>query len=232
MTMMTKDKLLDALSEHGYTFVRPSQNVEPEEVLRELLKQNDPRLLEAFPVVVANAMKKGKLDWEKSSWNPKNELSKKERDLLLNLFAVSYMLFKLYEPKSKLASRSWQMLSKFEDYDVALNHVKHFFMEDREDNHSPYLNKWFSPERFTNSFRNYVVHEKEEANDFGEKKRALELELLLSELFTAKQKTLLKKKLMGKRLQKTEQEYYSRVVKKRLRALANSELHQLAKMLV
>jgi len=56
----------------------------------------------------------------------------------------------------------------------------------------------------------------------------MQLELLLSEIFTSRQKILLRKKAEGKPLSKTEREYFSRVVKKRLKALANDELHRFA----
>jgi hypothetical protein len=45
-------------------------------------------------------------------------------------------------------------------------------------------------------------------------------------------KELFKKKLEGLPLNKTEQEYYSRTVKKKVVALANSELHSLSKKLL
>jgi hypothetical protein len=47
-----------------------------------------------------------------------------------------------------------------------------------------------------------------------------------------KQKELFKKRLEGLPLTKTEQEYYSRSVKKKVVALANAELHGLARKLL
>ena len=58
------------------------------------------------------------------------------------------------------------------------------------------------------------------------------LEHALSQIFSPKQKELFKKKLEGRPLSKTEQEYYSRTVKKKVVALANFELHRLAKKLL
>jgi hypothetical protein len=52
--------------------------------------------------------------------------------------------------------------------------------------------------------------------------------LHLSTLFSPKQKELVLKKYHGESLNKTEQEYYSRVVKKKIEALANSELRRIA----
>jgi hypothetical protein len=51
-------------------------------------------------------------------------------------------------------------------------------------------------------------------------------------LFSPKQKELIKKRLEGLPLAKTEQEYYSRSVKKKEVALANMELRGLARKLL
>jgi hypothetical protein len=47
-------------------------------------------------------------------------------------------------------------------------------------------------------------------------------------LFPPKQKELVLKKLKGEEMTKTEQEYYSRVVKKKLEALADADLRKIA----
>jgi len=51
---------------------------------------------------------------------------------------------------------------------------------------------------------------------------------LLDLLFSEKQKELVLKKLRGQHLTKTEREYYSRVVKKKLAAIADSKMQELA----
>ena len=50
-------------------------------------------------------------------------------------------------------------------------------------------------------------------------------------LFSEKQKELVFKKLRGQHLTKTEREYYSRVVKKKLAAIADGEMQELAALL-
>ena len=77
-----------------------------------------------------------------------------------------------------------------------------------------------------------MLHQAGSGKELEEQKNALELELLLSVLFTPRQKELLKKSLAGKPMTKTEREYYSRVVKKRLKAVADARLHQMARSLV
>jgi hypothetical protein len=54
---------------------------------------------------------------------------------------------------------------------------------------------------------------------------------LLDLLFSEKQKELVFKKLRGQHLTKTEREYYSRVVKKKLAAIADGEMQELAAVL-
>ena len=66
----------------------------------------------------------------------------------------------------------------------------------------------------------------------NEPKMDMELELLLSQFFTSKQKDLLKKRVRHEELTKTEREYFSRVVNKRLKALANEHLYQFAHSIV
>jgi len=65
-----------------------------------------------------------------------------------------------------------------------------------------------------------------------EKYEEFSLEYALSQVFSTKQKELFKKKLEGLPFTKTENEYYSRTVKKKVVALANDELHNLAKTLL
>ena len=60
-----------------------------------------------------------------------------------------------------------------------------------------------STERVKNNFRNYVVHAPGSV-EAQEKKHALELGLLLAELFTPRQKEVLRKRIEGKTLTKTE----------------------------
>ena len=57
------------------------------------------------------------------------------------------------------------------------------------------------------------------------------LPILLDLLFSEKQKELVFKKLRGQHLTKTEREYYSRVVKKKLVAIADGEMQELAALL-
>jgi hypothetical protein len=58
------------------------------------------------------------------------------------------------------------------------------------------------------------------------------LEYAMSQVFSPKQKELFLKKLKGNILTKTEKEYFSRAVKKKVLALANADLHRLSRKLL
>jgi len=83
-----------------------------------------------------------------------------------------------------------------------------------------------------NTFKNYFKHAELNFKDYVNMKDDFELEYSLSKLFSNKQKELFMKKLKGEKMTKTEREYFSRSVKKKLLALANSDLYKLATKLV
>jgi hypothetical protein len=90
-------------------------------------------------------------------------------------------------------------------------------------------NAELDPERLKRLFELYYEKKAEKNRRRKERYEEFSLEHALSQVFSPKQKELFKKKLDGLPLTKTEQEYYSRRVKKKVVALANSELHSLSK---
>lgn len=229
MKSANKTELLQHLAQYGYALAVPRSPVSPEKVLEELLRQEDGRLLEGFPVVLAHALsEKEQLIWEKKSWSPEKEFSVKIRERWTGLMALSLLLFRLFGLPKAFDDRTLALLTKCAEGEAALSALEKDFSGsgqvcagDAE----------LSAERLKNSFRNYVLLQ---AGDKGlqAQKEGLELELLFSELFTPRQKELLAKRLAGKPFTKTEREYYYRVVKKRLKALADERVHQTARKLV
>jgi hypothetical protein len=59
-----------------------------------------------------------------------------------------------------------------------------------------------------------------------------QVHMYLERLFSPRQKDLIFQKLRGETFTKTEREYYSRVVRKKLEALSNSEVRQIAETLL
>ena len=88
------------------------------------------------------------------------------------------------------------------------------------------------PVRVKGMFELYF-EKKAEADKWRQERHAeFSLEYALFQVFSPKQKELFKKKLEGLPLTKTEKEYYSRAVKKKVVTLANDELHSLSKKLL
>lgn len=225
-----KEKLTDELAEYGYTLMKPKSVRSGEDLLKNLLKQNDARLLEGFPVVLANLLREnGALRWEGKEWKPGDEFSQKAEHRLAVMLALSYFLFTLFGLEKESGTRTYRLLRRCKGWaDDSLKEVRGAF----EKSEAVKMDEVeLSTERLKNNFRNYVVLARE-SEEGRKKRRALEFDLLLSELFTAKQKELMNKVAQNKPLTKTEREYFYRVVKKRLKALADERVHQMARELV
>jgi N-glycosylase/DNA lyase len=92
-----------------------------------------------------------------------------------------------------------------------------------------------STERLRNTLRRYSstleTSRSRRKREKDKQRRSFQLNYFLSTLFSPKQKELVLKKLNGEPLNKTEREYFSRTVKKKLEALNNSEVRKVAKAL-
>ncbi len=91
-------------------------------------------------------------------------------------------------------------------------------------------------ERLETTYRNYVVHQFMETRASLTKKveesRESALQEALAELFTEKQRSIMFKVMAHEPLTKTEREYYSRIVKPRMKALRNQDLQSLMSTLL
>ena len=223
MTKLTRSELLEALAQYGYELNTPAHQYKGEEVLLNLLKEHDTRLLEGFPVAYDNILN----SQQHLNLNV-NSLTEKDKTKLLYLMLLTYALLKLFgENKAKLDETEAVLLKLSKKWKEQLNDVEDKF------NHSDSVKVngvALSTDRLKKQFRNYVVHFG--ARNESKPKMNMELELLLSQFFTSKQKDLLKKHAKHEELSKTEREYFSRVVNKRLKALANEHLHQFAHSIV
>lgn len=223
MTKLTKNELLEALAQYGYELNKPAHQYKGEELLLNLLKENDSRLLEGFPVVYDNI-----LSHQKQLNLDLGTLSEKEKEKLLTLLLLTYALFKLFgENKSKLAETESALSKVSKKWKAVLGDVEDKF------NRSDFVKvngALLATDRLKKQFRNYVVHFG--AKNENELRLDMELELLLSQFFTPRQKDLLKKRAKHEEMTKTEREYYSRVVNKRLKALANEQLYAFAQSIL
>jgi len=202
----------------------PSEELEVNKTLAEVVKSNDTRLWEGFPVLLANAGERYQFDSDQVEQQLSTKEHKKQYHRLVLLSAAVYAYYNI--------SFSW--LSKLKktfsnDDRNRLKAWRNSLAHDKATDRSDYD---FDPERVRSLFELYYEQKVERDKRRKDRYQEFSLEYALSQLFSPKQKELFLKKLDGELLTKTEQEYYSRTVKKKVVALANSELHSLARRLL
>jgi Txe/YoeB family toxin of Txe-Axe toxin-antitoxin module len=220
---MVDQKLLDNLNQLGFQLMETRADVDVNETLAEVVKSKDTRLWEGFPVLLANAARDYNFDYNQVQ----QFLAKKEQQDFRTLLLLSLALFQHYH-----LSFAWsnQLKKAFSNQD--LGRLKKLKKSLTQGNSVSVGNRRFDPSRLKQVFNNYFEQDAEKTRRLKEKHEELSLEYALSQLFSPKQKELFQKKLKGEALNKTEKEYYSRRVKKKVAALANPELHRLAQKLM
>lgn len=220
---MKREELIAALGNLGYPLVSPSGKrfsaKRIMEILGELALSREPRLIEGFPVILSTCAQMGlHLDLE-TFLSQQSRRSRKQRNLE-RLLLVSYALLdqeNLKEPEG-LTGAVESLQDKYADS----------LLEDEvvlEGGVS------LSTERLRNALRTYMRSREANEKRRTRQRQLFQRDLNLSAVFSPKQKELVVKKLEGKPLTKTEREYYSRVVRKKLEALADSEVRKIARVL-
>ena len=220
---MKKATLLKKVKELGYPLFETEILIDANETLAEVVKSKEPRLLEGFPLLLANCLEKNLFDYRMTLIHLKNVV---ERKNFRNLVVMSVALYK--HLKLKLPSAEMLYNSNYFDkkiFDKFLNQFK-------EKKDLTVIVKKLSSLRVVNTFKNYFKHAELNIRDYVKMRDEFDLEYALSQVFSKKQKELFMKKLKGEKLTKTEREYFSRSVKKKVLALANSDLHRLATRLI
>lgn len=221
---MVKKELLKNLNRLGYTLMEAEEDFDANDTLAEVVKSEDTRLWEGFPVLLANAAQGYRFDHDKVL---ENLPQKKDQESFHALLLLSLAMYQYYHLSFSWANQLRRSLSD-EDVDY-LKQLRNYLVHDTSFFVS---NKHLDPYRLKTTFNNYFEKEAEKSKQLREKHEELSLEYALSQLFSPKQKELFKKKLNGESLSKTEREYYSRTVKKKVAAVANPELHRLSQKLM
>ena len=225
---VTRNQVLEGLARYGYSFRHPAPRYAGEALLEQLVTQKDPRLLEAFPAVFLVLLEeKEVLEWELSGWTSSRKLSGAQRRRLMVLLALSYLLFELFGLNQTQLRRTAKALSSLSNWKKEVEMLRPSFQESGEVSLGEGVR--LSVDRMKTQFRQYALL-KPPAEAVQKRREELELELLLSEFFTPRQKELLSKRRAGEPFTKTEREYYYRVVRRRLKALADERLQQFAKV--
>ena len=219
---MTDKKLLKNLSALGFPLMEAEKGDDVNLTLAQVVQSSDVRLLEGFPLLLANSSRSGLFNYGLVLKNLKTGKEKKDFGQLLLLSLVFY--------KAVHVKFLWvNALSKEADFTQAEfdNTYKKFVKEGAQN-----LCGGVSFARMKSVFDNYYKEQYSGLKNLSALKDEFNLEYSLSQVFSPKQKELFFKKLKREKLSKTEKEYYSRAVKKKVVALANEDLHSLAKKLM
>lgn len=221
---MTEKPLHERLSQLGLPLLETSDDFDVNQTLAEVVKSKDARLWDGFPVLLVNAAKDYRFAYEGVLEHLDNKEQKKDFHSLLQVALMLYDLNHL--------SFSWTRLLKDRLLENEKAQLKRLRKEVASVDSFTLNGLVFHPSRLKHAFELYFEKDAEKSRQQKEKHEELSLEYALSQVFSPKQKELFKKRLEGLPLTKTEKEYYSRAVKKKVVALANPELHRLAQRLM
>lgn len=221
---MKEKNLLRKLSALGFPLFETEEAQDVNQTLAEVVKSKELRLWEGFPVVLVNSAERVLFNYEMTKRYLKKPVDKSYLDTLMIL---SLALYKSLNLKFSWAYKFYKSLSveKKKKFNDLLRKLK-------KDENFKIAHYQMSSHRLKSTFNNYFNRTEARLGNLLSVKEELSLEYALSQIFSPKQKELFLKKLKRERLTKTEAEYYSRVVKKKVLALANLELHRLARRLI
>lgn len=221
---LEKSDLIDSLGSLGYP-VLSTPKKQPDrtdviKVLDALAELDDLRLIEGFPVVIANWAANRKSDLDVQRLLSMSSEDRRKKEFLEKLLLISSELLSKDNLKQPAAL---EILAK------SLKNKYGTLLSGETVNMGN--NVHLSVERLVNTLRRYTVdlaaQKTERQKNAESQQRSFQLNLHLSTLFSPKQKELVYKKYKGEPLTKTEQEYYSRVVKKKIMAIADSEIRKI-----
>ena len=220
---MKKTELLNNVKDLGFPLFETKKSVNANKTLAEVTKSKDSRLWEGFPLLLANTLERGLFHYREALRNFK---SSQERNDFRKLLLMSLALYKYLGLKFSYSDKLYS--SNYFNKKV----LDKFLYSFKEKQDLKLTGKQLSLARVVNTFKNYFKHAELDFKDYVRMKDDFELEYSLSQLFSKKQKELFMKKLKGEKMTKTEKEYFSRSVKKKVVARANSDLHKLATKLI
>ena len=220
---MTEKALMEKAARLGLPLMETSEEFDVNQTLAEVVKSRDPRLWEGFPVLLLNSAKDDDFSYERVS----SSLTEKEQAAFRALLLLSLTLYQNYHLSFLWMNRLKKSFSDEEK--SALKQFRNWLVHNES---FVYKGARFDVKRLKKMFELYYEKDAEKNRRKKESSESLSLEYSLSQMFSPKQKELFKKKLEGLPLTKTEREYFSRAVKRKVAALANAELHRMAQRLM
>ncbi len=222
---MEDKELLKQLKVLGFSLFEREEKIDANFALAQMAESKNLRLWEGFPVVLANSAKKGLFDYDKTAKYLENSGYKNSFDELLGMSLALYKVLKIKAFWVEKLAQEY-LVNEKEKYLYFLKKLK-------RDQVFKVAGRQMDSERLKSTFNNYYsLKVQKSVGDLLSRREEFDLEYCLAQVFSPKQKELFLKKLRGQKLSKTEKEYFSRVVRKKVKALANSQLHRLAQKLI
>ncbi len=221
---MKNDNLLKRISGLGFPLFEAEEDKKVNLTLADMVKTKDLRLWEGFPVVLANSAEKGLFDYKRANLYLKEPVDK---SYMAELLMLSLALYKFFNLKFTWTDELYKSLAG-----VSKKESEKFLDSLKNSDELQVGNYRMSTHRLKAVFTNYFSQSQARLSELVSVKNELGLEYALSQVFSPKQKELFFKKLKKEKLTKTEKEYFSRTVKKKILALANTELHSLSQKLL
>ncbi len=233
MAAVSSEYVALALRELGVPLMLPHRRFRLSELLRALPETKDTRLLETLPVVLVT------LDKQRATGTRAGGTY--DREGMAALFSgpegnhyAQWVAFSLEVVKATPAFRTQAAtLESLVENDLQESErrvaQRVFQTKDRE---LPVFGTRLSAERMQTALLDYGAVQREMERGSLQDRLSLraqyDLDKSLAELFTVRQRELLRKRLDGEAFTRSEKVYFYRTVLKRLKALANQDLHRLA----
>lgn len=225
---MENNNLFERVSDLGFPLFEVKKEQDANLTLADMVMSHDLRLWEGVPVVLVNSAEKGLFDYGAVNGYLKKPSDKAYFDTLV---VLSLALYRSLNLKFLWVKKVSQFVAKKE------KQFKDYLKKFKENDNLEVGSYVMSGQKLKSTFGNYFSKSQANLNELFSTernlvKKELGLEYSLSQIFSHKQKELYLKKLKRKKLTKTEKEYFSRTVKKKVLALANPELHRLSQELL
>jgi hypothetical protein len=208
----------------GYPLFETGEYEDANKILADVVKSEDPRLWQGFPVMLANSEERNIFDYNRILSLLK---APDKRDHFHRLLLVSFALYKIQNLRSAWVSDLYKIFGPVDKKE--LGKLFDQFVANEYIQVGPVR---MSTEKIKTVFRDYFEKAGSRMENILSVREEFGLEYSLSQIFSRAQKDIILKKLRREKLSKTETEYFSRVVRKKLLALANPDLHRLARRLI
>jgi hypothetical protein len=221
---MAAKSFQESLSALGFPVLQSKDEADTANTtLAHVIRSEDTRLWEGFPVMLANSVRNQWFDYAHVRNLLRSAKHKETLDCLINVSLALYNVLDVNLERSEQLHRNVK----------SGNRLFTKLVEALKDNRTlPTPCQALAPERLKNTFLRYYGETQPRISELLTLKENFDLQRALAQMFSPKQRELVLKKFRGDPLTKTEREYYSRTIRKKLAALANPELQRLAQTLL